>query len=471
MLAIFSLNYIAEETPTMLQYTHGSLNVPTLQNSGNLFVHRLASSSSERNRDIILSNYTSASSLSSNTYWKSPNAVETSGVSSNGLCLPPEMKVTSSFSHRPRSNTKSKAVKGILKNRDTTERDTKIEASTMPPRSSCDQPLDGNTNSNLSCSSAKRVQFNGLPKQTEKSKHIHNSKDEIQRNEKDLRPNSSTGKTKVCEVKRVPYGGVYMFRPENSAHTMHKLQTKHFRVPSTDTVGSNITAFIKKLRLVESAKLKRAEENRRQMEKLEREIEKSTEKLRRPRIKSAMFKSAEIDRPFIERSCHIDNERTKSAVPDVVRKTGEDRTKVSVPSLPKTKFDVKQNDTVPSENLLPSNSFLLSQVNTGYEDKVRRQRAFSAYTRHNSVAPPYLKVWKPNESNLYKGDNDQDTHLPASARRHLNNYCDSRKTTQILGWLHDVKQARSDKPEPKCITPTAFDEEAHKEESGSDLTN
>ena len=62
---LLTLQYFAEETPTMLQYTHGSLNVPTLQNSGNLFVHRLASSSSERNRDIILSNYTSASSFSS----------------------------------------------------------------------------------------------------------------------------------------------------------------------------------------------------------------------------------------------------------------------------------------------------------------------------------------------------------------------------------------------------------------------
>ena len=84
---------------------------------------------------------------------------------------------------------------------------------------------------------------------------------------------------------------------------------------------------------------------------------------------------------------------------------------------------------------------------------------------------PYLKVWKPNESNLYKDDNDQDTNIPASARRHLNNYCDSRKTTQILGWLHDVKQARSDKPEPKCISTIALDEESRKEESGSDLTN
>ena len=451
----------------MLQYTHGSLNVPTLQNNGNLFVHRLAQASPERKTDMILSSYTSASSYSSNTYWKSPNTMESSAVRPNGICLPPEMRVTSSFSHRPRSSIKSREVKGILKNKDTAEHDT----TNTTPRSACDQTSTGNTRTKSS-SNSKRVQFDGLPKQQEKSsKHAPDTDaSEVLQTGNHSRPNSSSAaKHSTYNGKRVPYAGIYMFRREHSARSINR---KHFLHTNTDNGRSHITAFIKKLQLVESAKLKRAEENIRQMEKLDKETEKNTEKLCRPRIKSAMFKSVETGRSYVEGSYpKTDSERLKSALSDVVRKTEKDnKIEATAQNIPKPKLDSKRDEYELSKDLLPSNSFLLSQMNTDRTDKLRRQRAFSAYTRHNSVAPPYLKVWKPNESNCFKDDNDRRVHLLASSRKHVNNYCDYGKTNQILGWLHDVKIAQSDTIDQRSVSPTFLKEEIHTE-SDSDLTN
>ena len=444
--------FITEFPGNMLHYTHGSLNVPALQNSGNLFVHRLANDNPERNKDTILSSYTSASSFSSNTYWKSPNAVESTAFPQNGICLPPEMTVTSKFGNRPKSSIRSTEVKGILKNKDTAVRDMKFDIDNITPRSSYLNFIDEGSGdkTKLVGSSTKRVQFDRLPNQQESTKKPEKSSKqastESQSINKEVKIETAKPviKPNMYEVKRVPFAGIYMFRKEHSAHSLNR---KHLQTNNDVNNRSQITAFIKKLRLVENAKVKRVEENMRHMEKLDKEIGKLSEKLRRPRVKSAMFKSTEGGQSAGEQNKpKTGDERLKSAAKDG-RANDNSTNDTSVDDRLKPKTDFKHDETGLSKDLVPTNSFLLGRTGSGYLDKLKRQRAFSAYTRYNSAKPSYMKLWKPGESNCYKDEHVRRSNLSNTSKQTLvTNYCDSGKTSQILGWLSDVTAARSDKP-------------------------
>ena len=401
--------------------------------------------------------------------------------------------MSSKFSHRPKSSIKSTPVKGILKNKleqDANEKDMKFDLNDTTPRSSYQHVNDttaSGTTVKIPGSSSKRVQFDGLPHEKQditkesESDSKHSTKASVaveQHPTTEVKPvlkesnidSVKTVKVKLHEAKRVPFGNLYTLRRENSAPNL----TMRYMQNDDPNTRSQITSFINKLRLEESAKLKRAEENIKQMEKLDKEIAKSNEnrkerfndKLRRPRIKSAMFKSADNDRTDSNINKHSGQpERVKSAsyshrpVKKASEKENGEKT-TALSSRLKPKLDVSKRDKSDiSKDLLPSNSFLLSKINGSDRlDKARRQRAFSAYTRHNAYRPPFLKLWKPSESNCYKDETGRKTDLDSSKQTQVTNYCDSGKTNQILGWLYDITTARSEDTDLECVSSSLVNE-------------
>lgn len=463
----------------MLQYTQGTLD---MHDSGNLFVHRFIKSASESRKDMTFSGYTFASSYSSTTYWKSPNSVETASLPKQGICFPPEMKVSSKFSHRPNSSRNVTAVKGILKKKlDNEACEGEIKQDVIDicvtPRISHDDTNEASiSDTKVIRSSTKRVQFDALPnhrkdnldKSVSEPKQVSRlgSIDIKQRPTTQIKgavqkPKSETnqiGKPKTDEIKHVPFHSFYTLRRDSSARSLSR---KYIQAHSDSNSKSQITDFIKKLRLVERAKLKRAEENIKHMEKLEKEMEKSSERLRRPRIKSAIFKSVENDHSDGNQSSH---ERAKSAFLDPRTHEKDSKENMSYLTLCKRLLsrveDSKSDRLETTKDLLPSNSFLLSKTDSsGGSDKERRERAISMYTRHNAYRPPHLKLWKPNESSCYKDEQGKTKNLGTSKQTRATNYCDSGKTSQILGWLYDVTTARSEDPHLECVNPSLANED------------
>ena len=461
----------------MLQYTHGSLPVDPKQNNGNWFVHRVANNnnnSPDTHQTQILASYTSASSYSTHTYWKSPNSAETSSYPQNGIRIPPEMKVSSKFSHRPKSTNKATPVKGILKNKvdDAIDTSIKCDLNDATPRSSYQSITDATTVNGAASKNTgqtgKRVQFDGIPHlkpetaKESQSEPMHDTKASAtvtQRPLTDAKPMDSikTVKAKLHEAKRVPFGSLYTFRRENSAPILTRKYMEH----GDANAKSQIASFIKKLRLAERTKLKRAEDSIKQMEKLDKEIgkpnekrsERNNDKVRRPRVRSAMFKSADNDGVDSNKQS-ADQDRVKSASQLHRKDDSEIRGNASPlnRSRLKSRLHAEPKESDITKGLLPGNSFLLSKVNGPDKyDNARKPRAFSAYARHNAYRPPYLKLWKPGESNCYKEVNRRKTDLGISKQTKVTNYCDSGKTNQILGWLYDVTSARSEDPDLECL--------------------
>ena len=448
------------------------------QNSGNWFVHRVANNNTpDDHQNQILASYKSASNYSTHTYWKSPNSAETTSCPQNGICIPPEMKVSSKFSHRPKSSNKATPVKGILKNK--VEKDalndtnTKFDLGDATPRSSFHSISDTTTsncvNSKNPGIASKKVKFDGIPhvepETTKKSQNepIHHKNTNAAATQRPLvdgkvmvKENGidsmKTVKAKLHEMKRVSLGSVYTFRRENSAPVL----TRKYMGHGDANAKSQIASFINKLKLAEKNKLKRAEENIKQMEKLDKEINRpnekrrdsNIEKVRRPRIRSAMFKSADNDRIDSNKQ-PADQDRVKSAS-YALRRVEPDITPLRSRLKAGSHSETKDPDM--TKDLLPRNSFLISKLNgTDRLDDSRKPRAFSAYTRHNAYRPPYLKLWKPSDSNCYKDENTRKTNFGITKQTQVTNYCDSGKTDQILGWLYDVSTARTEDPDLECL--------------------
>ncbi|XP_045191068.2 uncharacterized protein LOC123547890 [Mercenaria mercenaria] len=423
----------------MLNYSETDRETGSPNNRENLFVHRFyGNSNMALPTDIKMS--TSA------TFWKSPYAGD-GGLSgaSRGICMKPVISVMSP-KNRPKTSvddTSKLTVKSILKHRANTEINldniyTKPEFHSQPSPEPQPNLITTGTGKGRPHGSSvrakpagKRVQFNGI----------------VNQNSLDMKRTSFNMNSPIAQL---PGRRLFLDRqtstrilglPNRSGnrwqiHNQNNNTTVATLSNGEANIKYQINAFIRKLKLAESEKHSKAETETKTNVSDQNPQRQTAAKLRKSRSFSGTTSRPDWNEYDLDKidlnvnrsndgdSCHINEAET---VPSIVYNA---------------KSRSMSSGSISIESFSSVNEDQIVERTPGGAKVFRPRPNASLYTKYRHITA---------NDNVNKYGCRPNSGIDCRGKPSVN-FCDSRKTSQILGWLEEVRCAQSTQLPPDSPT-------------------
>ncbi|XP_052773268.1 uncharacterized protein LOC128212063 [Mya arenaria] len=397
-------------------------------NMENLFVHRV--DDGEFPAELR--------SRTPNTFWRSPYTGDTGSQVNKSVCLKPMLTITTPLK-RPKIDNGGH-VKSILKNKpgdESFEDNTKDESKPVRPLSEPQTPKLITTGTGQvmphgagpvrSKTAGKRVQFSSVT---------------VKETKRDITSSPvSTNNLHTSTI--IPFKGRRLFLDKNistrilgtPARTATKWQKRGESVTGFSLSGgeanikSQINAFIRKLKLAECERAAKSFDDSSRTIVIEDETSqrKTADKLRRLRSCPEVPMRPDWSEYDIDRTPTVKTKLTSSEVSD---------------KKSRNNVDDDQSDSL-------SESVSIESFESPKEDKVVEKTPSGAKIfRPKPMASLYTKYRHitTNELNKYGNSSagkSRNYYRLSSLGRNSTNFCDTRKTDQILGWLEEVRTANT----------------------------
>lgn len=412
----------------MLKYYHKEKEAESSNNQENLFVHRL-----HGNTDLSQADDMRLSM--STTFWRSPYSGN-SGMSNatRGVCIKPVISVTSPRQKQTTSinDTSKLTTKSILKHRTSSEYNidsskNELKSETSPEQLQPNLITTGTGKGRPHGSpvrqkrAGKRVQFHGITRQNN-----------IDTSQKFTFPSTSayfTGRRLFLDRST---SARILGAPKTSSP---RCQVNKYSNNSNATLNggeanikSQINAFIRKLRLTENEKNVTNEENKTTIPESQRKTAATLRKSRSFSGTSGQPDWAEFD---------IERVHLNTAVSSDI-----DSTQNLKETDPYIVYDAKSRS-------VSSGSISIESFSSASDDDrvVERTPGGAKIFRPRPNASLYTK-YKHITTNENVNKYGPRPYSSVESDRKSVNFCDSRKTSQILGWLEEVRCAQSTQNPP-----------------------
>ncbi|KAH3788105.1 hypothetical protein DPMN_166236 [Dreissena polymorpha] len=415
-------------------------------NAENLFIHRL----SDKDSSPFMSQMRSRTP---NTFWRSPYVGDNGSAGARALLLRPMMSITTPLHRQKLENG---PVRSILKT-NTRNESTELEDTSQEAVSKQQRPLSEPSHYHeapnlITTGTGKGVPHGSSPRAKTAGKRVKFSSMPSKSNQIDISQNPvSVGYSTGTKV--IPFKGRRLFLDKNVStrilgyptRTVTKWQSKNEALPSVSLNGtesnikSQINAFIRKLKLAECERSSKLETSSGQIIEIADETSqrKTADKLRRLRSCPAV--------PMHPDWSEFDMDKVSQSASKHGQSEPHNQTHINGSSTPHAISDNQESGSVTLSESVSIESF--ESLNN--EDKiVERTQTGAKIVRSKPNVCLLTKYRHITTNNLNKyGDRGLPDRVISDQLRYAGkghnsvNFCDVRKTSQILGWLEEVNAA------------------------------